>query len=236
MIQTQLKLRLTDRQERILDRWLWHLTGAYNWAIRKIELDAKDRIYHSPFDFQNLAKGHSSKVGVPSHTIQGTLSQAYQSWQKCFKKKAKAPRLKGIRNRLNSIPFPDPIKLPEKNRIGLPGLKSVKFFHQDIPSGKIKCGRLVKKASGWWLCLFIDAQPQPIPKVANGRIGIDPGFKNLLTLSTGEKIEHPRELEESAKRLAQAQRGNNRELVSKIQEKIANQRKDRNHKLSRRVY
>ena len=82
MIQTQLKLRLTDRQERILARWLWHLTGAYNWAIRKIELDARDRMYHSPFDFQNLAKGHSSKVGVPSHVIQGTLSQAYQSWQR----------------------------------------------------------------------------------------------------------------------------------------------------------
>jgi IS605 OrfB family transposase len=94
---------------------------------------------------------------------------------------------------------------------------------------------LVKKASGWWLCLFIDAQPQPIPKVANGRIGIDPGFKNLLTFSTGEKIGHPRELEASAKRLGQAQRGNNRELVSKMHETIANQRKDRNHKLSRRL-
>lgn len=35
--------------------------------------------------------------------------------------------------------------------------------------------------------------------------------------------------------LAQAQRGSNRRLAARIQERIANQRKDRNHKLSRRL-
>jgi putative transposase len=127
------------------------------------------------------------------------------------------------------------MKPPYKNRIGLPGIGSVKFHAQTIPAGKIKCGRICKRASGWHLCLFIDAPSQPIPHVANGRIGIDPGFKHLLTFSTGEKIEHPRELEVSAKRLAQAQRGINRKLVGRIYEKIARQRKDRNHKLSRRL-
>jgi putative transposase len=54
-------------------------------------------------------------------------------------------------------------------------------------------------------------------------------------LSTGEKIEHPRELEASARRLAQAQRGKKKKLVARLHEKIANQRKDRNHKLSKRL-
>lgn len=41
MIQAQLKLRLNKKQENTLTGWLWNLTGVWNWAIRKIELDAK---------------------------------------------------------------------------------------------------------------------------------------------------------------------------------------------------
>jgi transposase len=117
----------------------------------------------------------------------------------------------------------------------LQGLGIVRFYKQEIPEGKIKCGRLLRKASGWYLCLFIDAQPKEIVRTGCQEIGIDPGFKNLLSLSTGEKIAHPRELEASAKRLAQAQRGKDKKLVARLHERIANRRKDRNHKLSRRL-
>ena len=235
MIQRQLKLRLTVKQEETLVSWLWHLTGVYNWAVRKIEQDAADGVYYTPNGFKNLLAGHGARLGMPSHTIQGTLSVAYDAWRRCFKKIGGKPKLKGQRNRMNSIPFPDPFLAPKYNRITVPGLKSVKFHKQDLPEGKIKCGRIVKRASGWYLCLFIDAEPNAIERKAEGAIGIDPGFKHLLTLSTGEKVDHPRELEASARRLAQAQRGGNRKLAARIQERIANQRKDRNHKLSRKL-
>ena len=245
MIQCQLKLRLTGVQERKLGRWLWRLTGVWNWAIRKIELDAKDGVrlkgekwvkgYYGDLEFKGLLSRHSKKVEVPAHVLKAMLGQAHLAWSRCFKKLAKPPRRKGFRNRMNSIPFPDPIKTIRKNRISLLGIGSLKFYAQTIPDGKIKCARICKRASGWYLCLFIDAFSQPIPHIADGRVGIDPGFKHLLTFSTGEKIEHPRELEASAKRLAQAQRGGNKRLVGRIQERIARQRKDRNHKLSRRL-
>ena len=235
MIQVQLKLCLTGVQERKLLGWLHILTGVWNWGIRKIELDARDGVYHSQMDFQNLLAGHSEKSGVPSHVLQGILAQAYISWKRCFKKLGGKPRLKGFRNRLNGIQFPDPVKSVKNNRISLPGIGSLKFHAQTIPVGKIKCARIVRRASGWSLCLFIDAQPKAIPHLADGQVGIDPGFKHLLTLSTGEKIEHPRELEASAVRLAGAQRGGRKKLAARIQERIGRQRKDRNHKLSRRL-
>jgi hypothetical protein len=47
MVIRKLKLKLTKTQETKLESWLWHLTGVYNWAIRKIELDAHDKIYHN---------------------------------------------------------------------------------------------------------------------------------------------------------------------------------------------
>jgi transposase len=93
----------------------------------------------------------------------------------------------------------------------------------------------VKRASGWYLCLFIQAEPKPIAAIADGAIGIDPGFSNLLTTSAGEIIEHPDELRAGGQRIAQAQRGCRRRLTALLREREANQRKDRNHKLSRRL-
>jgi putative transposase len=235
MLQHQVKLKLTKTQEASLNQWLWNLTGVYNWAIRKIKLDALSKVYHTQQEFQNLLANHSKKLGVPSHVLQGTISNAYNAWQRCFKKTAKEPKLKGNRNKLNSIPFPDPINKPIKYKLKLLGIREVRFHKQQLPDGKIKCGRIIKKASGWYLCLFIDAEPKPIPRISDNKIGIDPGFNHLLTLSNREKIEHPRELEKSLKRLGQAQRGRNNKLTARIHEKIANQRRDRNHKLSRRL-
>ena len=192
MLQAQVKLRLKVRQETQLNDWLWTLTSVWNFAIRKIEQDAKDGVYYTSMGFQNLLANHGKKIGIPSHTIQGMLATAYTAWQHCFKKIGGRPKLKGNRRKLNSIPFPDPIRAPDGNYIKLPSVGLVRFHKQDIPAGKIKCGRIVKRASGWYLCLFINAERKPIERKAFGAIGIDPGFKDLLTTSDGEKIPHPK--------------------------------------------
>jgi len=235
MMQRQLKLRLNTGQEAQLDTWLFQLTGVWNWAIRKIDQDAKDGIYYTPKDFHNLLADHGKKLGIPSHTLQGMLDAAYTAWQRCYKKLAKKPRLKGQRNKLTSLPFPDPFTTPNDTRIHVPGIGYVRFHTQDIPAGRLKSGRIVKRASGWYLCLFIDAHPQPIAHCGDGAIGIDPGFHSLLTFSTGEKIAHPHERRQTEQRLGQAQRGGRKRLAARRQERLANQRKDRNHKLSRRL-
>lgn len=235
MIQRQLKLRLSKSQETILHEWLPILTSIWNWSIRKIENDARGGIYYTPKGFQNILSGTSKTLGMPSHTIQGMLAMAHTAWQRCFKKVAKKPRLKGMRNRLNSIPFPDPIGAPANSKIKVPGLGMVRYHKQKIPDGKIKCGRIVRRASGWYFCLFIDAQSASIPRTAENRIGIDPGYKHLITVSTGVKIDHPKELQRSIKRIGQAQRGINKKLVARLHERISNKRKDRNHKLSRQL-
>lgn len=233
MIIRTLKLKLSASQEATLNSWLWNLTGVWNWAIRKIELDANDKIYYSKFDFQNLLEGHSKKLKIPSHVLQGILNRAYISWSRCFKKIAQKPRLKGYRNKLNSIPFPDPIQFPENKRIKIPGLGNIKFHNQHIPNVKIKTGCIVKRASGWYLYLWLDTDHKFSVKETTKVIGIDPGFKTLLTLSDGIKIKNPRELHNGAERLAQAQRGHDKQLAARLQERQANRRKDRNHKISR---
>lgn len=235
MIVRTLKLKLSKKQEVQLNQWLWNLTDVYNWAIRKIENDAKDKIYYSEKTFHNLLAGHGKKIDIPSHTVQGILTRAHDAWTKCFKKIAKKPRLKGQRNKLCSIPFPDPIKPPKDNRIGIPGIGKVKFHKQELPKVKIKCGRILKKASGWYLCLWLDTDHKFDVKETDKSVGIDPGFETLLTLSDGTKFENPRELSKGAERLAQAQRGRNKKLTARLLERQANRRNDRNHKISRKL-
>lgn len=69
MIQVQLKLRLRPAHERQLERWLFRLTGAYNWAVRKIEADARSGKFYSAFDMKALVVGHGAKAGVPGDAL-----------------------------------------------------------------------------------------------------------------------------------------------------------------------
>jgi len=235
MIIRILKLKLTHQQAVTLNEWLWCLTGLYNWTVKRIAYDAHDKIYHSRFDCQNWIAGHSLRMEIPSHVMQGIIEQVHNSWQRCLRLRRGQPRLKGQRNKLNSIPFPDVIKPPRNNRIAIPGLGKVKYHKQDLPDAKIKCGRIVKRASGWYLCLWLDCEHKFPVKDTTKAVGIDPGFSTLLTLSDGTKIANPRELRTGAKRLAQAQRGGNKQLVARLQERQANRRQDRNHKISRKL-
>lgn len=235
MIIRTLKLKLTKSQETTLENWCWNLTGVWNWSIKKIEHDAKDKIYYSTFDFINLLANHSKKLDIPSHTIQGILKQAHTAWSRCFNKISKKPKLKGKRNKLNSIPFPDQFRHPTDNQIFIPGFEKVRYFKQELPEAKIKCGRIIKKTSGWYLCLWFDTNNKFPVKDTDKVIGIDPGFSTLLTFSDGTKIENPRELRKGAKRLAQAQRGKRKQLTARLHEHQANRRNDRNHKISRKL-
>ena len=235
MLVRELKLKLNKNQEAELERWLLSLQSLYNWGIRRIELNAENKIYFSSFDFQNSLPNHSKKIGIPSHVVQGILKQAYTAWQRCFDRVSKRPHLKSIRKPLHSIPFPDPIKPPKENRIGLPGLGKVKFYKQDLPSGKIKRGRIVKRASGWYLQLTIDAIHTFPVRETTKCVGIDTGFKALATLSDGKVYENPRELRKGANRLAQAQRGKRKKMTARLHERQRNRRKDRNHKISREI-
>jgi putative transposase len=87
----------------------------------------------------------------------------------------------------------------------------------------------------------IPAGPAP---TQGGRVGIDWGLKHFATLSTGEKVEHPKPLFSALSKLARAQRrlsrktlGSKRRRVQKLRvarlhAEVAARRKDFLHKLS----
>lgn len=227
-----LKLRPTCAQAATFNRWLWHLTGVYNWGIKTLENEP----YLSAYDLKARLNGHSARLGIPTQVLRGTVKTAHEAWRRHrWLKIARRPRLRGRRRPLNSFLFSNGTTPIKNGRVALGGIGLVRLHRQEIPEGRISAARLLKRASGWYLYLFIKAEPRAIPRVASGQIGIDPGFKSLLTFSTGEKIEHPHEWATRSARLGQAQRGLRRRLVARIYERIKNQRRDRNHKLARRL-
>lgn len=236
MIQVQLKLRPTKAQERTFVRWLWHLTAVWNWSIKTLE-NSPARL--SCYELKAKVTGHSARMGISAYAIGGTIATAYDAHRRYRSGLAGKPKLKGQRRQLSSIAFSHWQAKRSQRTMGkrayVPGIGQVRFHEQDIPEGRIGQARIVRRASGWYLCLFIQADAKPVQVIADRQVGIDPGFSSLLTLSTGERIDHPRELEREAQRLGQAQRGGRKALAARLQERIRSRRHNRNHHLSRRL-
>ena len=132
------------------------------------------------------------------------------------------------------------IKLP---KIGLVRVKK----HRDF-DGLIKSVTVSQNSSGkYYVSVLVDCKEQEkLPKSEN-KIGIDLGIKEFAITSDGEMIENHKYLMKSEKRLRKLQKdlsrckkgSKNREKcrvkVAKQYEKVANQRKDFLHKLSKRL-
>jgi putative transposase len=236
MIARHVKLKMNKKLKKQLGSTLWNLTGVYNWTIKTIDLRKNLGLSYSEFDILNLLSNHSKKCGVSSRALAGTVNDAFGAWQKCWSKQNGKPRLKGARNPLNSIQFRGDCKLyPETNQIKLPNFGKVRFHELTggFPEGKTASTvRLIQKASGWYAVLLFETKHEQIVLASNTKIGIDTGFKNLIATSDGQKFNHPRELEKSLAKLGKVQRGRSKKRAARLHEKIANQRKDRNHKIS----
>lgn len=103
-----------------------------------------------------------------------------------------------------------------------------------------------RTTTGKYYVSFI-CEYSPVKTTGQGRIGIDLGIKNFATLSTGEKIANPKPFLKAQKRLKRAQqalsrkqkgssnRNKARQCVAQLHERVANTRKDFQHKLSRQL-
>lgn len=126
------------------------------------------------------------------------------------------------------------------------GLITVRW-HRELPDGKLKNIILLRKPSGWYACLQLE-QPEPEPQPHPGpAVGIDMGLLHALTLSDGVTFDSPKYLRASLAKLrrlnrnaARQRRGSNRwrktyRQIARLQEHIANQRRDWWHKTTHRL-
>ena len=182
---------------------------------------------------------------VYSQVLQNVILRVDKSYKRFFKGSG-YPRFKG-KNRYNSFTYPGSGFEIVDNILSLSKIGNIKIIVHRPIEGTIKTCT-IKKDIDQWYATFSCEIDIPIPIVeTNSKIGIDVGLTSLLTLSNGTKVEPPKFLRLSEKRLSREQikfskkklksknRNKQRIKVAKVHRTIRNQRKDFNHKLSRRL-
>lgn len=187
----------------------------------------------------------------PSHTLQQSLSNLDAAYTRFFKGKASFPKFKKKSNR-QSFRIPIAVKVDfEKGLVKLPKYGNISLIISRAFEGTVRQATVSKTPTDRYYISILVETGKPVkelrPIKEETTVGIDLGIKHFATLSDGRKIENPRNLIKAQRKLRIAQRslarkkkGSNRRdrqriVVAKIHEKVTNQRKDFQHKLSTEI-
>jgi putative transposase len=229
----------------------------YNSALQERRDAWEQGISINYYDQANQLKGirteNTCYTLLNFSATQDVLRRLDKSFKSFFRRvktgeKAGYPRFKG-RDRFDSIAFPtygDGVKLTDKLYIQNVGKLRINM-HRPI-EGQIKTVSIKRKCSNWYAIFSCDLGDDIAPKTEfTNLVGIDVGLESFAVLSDGTVIDNPRYfrhgeqvLADRQRKLSAKQRGSNRRkdakfLVAKAHQKIANQRTDFHHKLSRQL-
>ena len=241
-----------QKQIEIFEKHFGCVRYVYNYGLqRKIEEYEKTEKSPSCFDLikeiTKLKKDLLWLSYVNAQSLQMSLRNLDNAYTRFFREHKGFPKFKN-KNSQQSFSCPQEVKLVGKY-LSIPKIKNIKCVIDRNFEGKIKTTTIKKTTTGKYFVSILVDNGKELPKKMKieKAIGIDLGIKTFATISTGEKIDNPRHLNNSLKRLKVLQRrlskkkkGSNNRLKAKykvalLSEKIANQRKDFLHKLSTRL-
>jgi len=198
---------------------------------------------------ERLKIDHPWLKDADSQVIQQALMDLDKAYKNFFEGRADYPNFKrkfDNGNPLGAIRYPQRFKV-EGGTVYLPKVGWVKaVLHRKI-EGKMKNCTVSKTKTGKYFIAIQCEVDHTQPEQKTAKVGIDLGLTTFATFSTGEKVEKPKHFYASQRRLKIRQRrlsrkvkgsnnrGKARQVVASIHEKIANQRKDFHHKLSRTI-
>ncbi len=176
-----------------------------------------------------------------AQSLQQSLMHLETAFKKFFKKLAEEPVFKGKHKR-QSFTVPQAFKVIE-NLLYIPKFKKpIRMFkHRDF-DGEVRSITISQEPSGKYHASILVYEQDPdilqMPVAGESAVGVDMGIKAFATLSDGIQIQKPKHIAQSEKKLVKAQRRLSRKKkgshnrmkqrvrVARIQEHIANQRKD----------
>ncbi|WP_131792777.1 IS200/IS605 family element RNA-guided endonuclease TnpB [Clostridioides difficile] len=203
-------------------------------------------------DLTNLKKELKWLKEPDKFSLQNALKDLDNAYKKFFKEKAGFPKFKSKKiNRFSyKTNFTNGNIMYCGQHIKLPKLGMVKVRDKQVPKGRILNATISKEPSGRYYvslcCTDVDIEAFENENT-NNHIGLDLGIKEFCISSCGEFIENPKYLKKSLNKLAKLQRELSRKTigslnrnkarlkVARLQEHIANQRKDFLQKLSTKL-
>lgn len=240
------------KQREIISKTFGCCRFVYNtYLAKRIEMYEKNKEKFSYVQCANDMKNLKSELEwlkeVDSTALQSSFKDLDSAYQKFFKEHTGYPKFKSKKTHRFSYKS----KCVNRNiqyfnkYIKLPKLGMVKTKNKLVPQGRILNATVLQEPSGKYyvsLCCT-DVEIKPFKKTGNS-IGLDLGIKEFCITSDGEMIENPKYLKKSLGKLVKLQRELSRKSkgssnrnkarikVARLQEHIANQRKDFLQKLS----
>lgn len=247
----------TKKQKEIITKTFGCCRFVYNkYLAKRIEMYENSKETFSYVQCSNDMKQLKSESEwlkeVDSTALQSSIRDLDMAYYRFFKGHSGYPKFKSKK----TYRFSYKSKCVNGNiqycgkHIKLPKLGMVKTKNKLIPSGRILNATVSQEPSGKYyvsLCCTDVEIDSPILEKTNNTIGIDLGIKEFCITSNGEMIENPKYLNRSLDKLSKLQRelsrktkgGSNRNKarikVARLQEHIANQRKDFLQKLSTEI-
>ena len=241
----------TKEQERKLFETLTLCRRLYNAALEQRVICYRQR-GHSPSctaqknELPALKKELPEYKQVNAQVLQDCLQRLDNAFERFFDGLAGYPHYKD-RNHYRSFTYPQADKQDHFKRPGhiyLPKIGYVKLkAHFEFDPAKVSRINVKYHNGTWYVNLTAEIQETEAVEIIH-QVGIDVGLLAFAALSDGTKIDNPKYFRKSEKKLARLQRrlsrkkkgSNNREKakvkVTRLHDKIANQRKDFLHKVS----
>jgi putative transposase len=246
--QTQALLRQLDYQRELYNAALEERVVAWNWERRSVNYVAQRRT------LTGLSDVRPEVVASGVTLCRGTLERLDWAFDAFFRRMKSGetpgfPRFKSA-GRFHSLQWEDKGGWKVKNearRLYLLGIGEIKANYHRPLLGTPKTITVKREGAKWWVSVHcVDVPAAPLDTTSR-EVGLDLGIANLVTTSDGELIvgEHfgsraQAQLTLAQQRLATKQRGSNRrrhqvEVVARLHRKVAQQRRNAAHQLSRRL-
>lgn len=247
----------TEEQKDLFSRTFGCCRFVYNWALNLKITAYKERnetlgnVYLTNLMKNKLKAEHEWLSEVNSQSLQSALRNLDTAYTNFFRntKAVGFPRFKSRKDR-QSFLCPQHCRVDfKKNTITIPKAKDIPAVLHRKFKGAVKTVTVSMTPSGHYFASVLvdtDIQELPAQPMHHGScaLGVDLGIKSLAVCSDGRTFENPKNLQHSLdrlavlqKRLSRKQKGSSnrnkaRIRVARLQEHIANKRKDNLHKIT----
>jgi len=246
----------TDEQKVLFAKTFGCCRFVYNWALNlkitayKEHKETLANVYLTNLMKSELKAEHEWLSEVNSQSLQNALRNLDTAYTNFFRntKAVGFPRFKSRKDR-QSFLCPQHCRVDlKKGTITIPKAKDIPAVLHRKFKGTVKTATVSMTPSGrYFVSILVDTAIQELPATpiqGDTALGIDLGIKSLAVCSDGRSFDNPKNLQKSLDRLkllqkrlsrkrkGSANRNKARVKVARLQEHIANCRKDSLHKIT----
>lgn len=247
MIKT-LSVRVRDKHAKRLNQMafevnqVWNAVNAFTSDMTAIPVPGVGYVYcrWSAFDlqkqFKSIRKARDLNA-THSTTVQEVIAEHAKARKQHKRSKLRWRVSSGSKRSLGWVPFKAGSAKWKNGQVYFNGHYFKVWDSYGLSQYEFRAGEFSQDARGRWylnVAVKVDEKPRYHPDGVKA-VGIDLGLKDVATCSNGEKLQAKRFYRELEKKLAVAQRANNKRQVKTIHAKIKNRRKDFLHKFSTKL-